>query len=247
MSEPPNARRVAVLSDVHGNAVAFEAVLTELRGLQPDLVVFGGDLTWGSLPEATFALLDELPAPALYVRGNAERALLEPAAEPTERERWLLERHSPEQLSFLATFAERVAVSVDGLGDVCFCHGSPRSDEELVTPETPEERIREMTAGLAERVLVTAHTHLQFDRRVAGVRSINPGSVGLPYEGRPGAFWAILGPDVDLRRTEYSLEETAERYRASGDPHAELMVEMLFTPPTRAEVIEHAETHVFAG
>jgi putative phosphoesterase len=247
MPEQLVAERVAVLSDVHGNAVALAAVLAELRDLEADLVVFGGDLTWGPLPAETLALLAELPAPAVYVRGNAERALLEPPADLTERERWLLDLHPDETLAFLASFAKRVTVSVQGLGPVCFCHGSPRSDEELVTPETPEARMRELTAGLDERVLVTAHTHLQFDRRVAGVRSLNAGSVGMPYEGRPGAYWALLGPDVDLRRTDYSLEEAAARFRESGDPLAEPMVELLLTPPTRADVIEHAEAHVFSG
>ncbi|HWL32890.1 MAG TPA: hypothetical protein VNP89_04730, partial [Gaiellaceae bacterium] len=129
----------------------------------------------------------------------------------------------------------------------CFCHGSPRSDEELVTPETPEERVRAMTAEIEETVLVTAHTHLQFDRRVAGVRSINPGSVGMPYEGRDGAYWALLGPDVELRRTEYSVERASAEYRASGDPLAEQMVEILVSPPTREEVITHAEGLEFSG
>ena len=142
---------------------------------------------------------------------------------------------------FLASFQKQVVVEVAGLGAVRFCHGSPRSDEELVTPRTPAKRVRAMTAQIEERVLVTAHTHLQFDRRIAGIRSINAGSVGMPYEGRSGAFWAILGPDVDLRTTEYSLELAAERYRASGDPLAEQMVDLLFAPPTRKEVVEHAE------
>jgi predicted phosphodiesterase len=247
MRAPQSASRVAVLSDVHGNAVALEAVLADISELEPDLVVFGGDLTWGSQPEETLALACSLTCPALFVRGNAERALLEPSDEPTERERWLSERHSSDAMALLATFAERISVTVDGLGAVLFCHGSPRSDEECVTPETPAKRIRAMTAGISERVVVTAHTHIQFDRRVAGVRSINAGSVGMPYEGRPGAYWAVLGPDVEFRRTDYSVERAAECYRASGDPLAEPMVETLEQPPTREEVIEHAEKVVFAG
>jgi hypothetical protein len=69
----------------------------------------------------------------------------------------------------------------------------------------------------------------------------------MPYEGRPRAFWAVLGPDVSLRRTDYPLAEAVERYRASGDPLAEEMVELLVNPPTRAEVIEDAERREFAG
>jgi len=236
-----------VLSDVHGNAVALEAVLVELERADADLVVFGGDLTWGPLPRETLALLEGLALPALHVRGNAERALLEPTAEPTERERWLAEAHSQDALAWLATFAESVSVDVDGLGPVRFCHGSPRSDEELVTPETPPDRMRDLSAGIEERTLVTAHTHLQFDRRVGDLRSVNPGSVGMPYAERPGAYWALLGPDVELRRTEYPVEDAVARYRVSGDPLTEQMVEILEQPPTPAEVIAHAESLRFSS
>lgn len=247
MTQPPAVERVAVLSDVHGNAVALEAVLEELAGDRVDLVVFGGDLTWGPQPEETLALVGGLRVPALFVRGNADRALLEHSEEPTPREQWLAERHSEEQRALLRSFSEHVVLDIAGLGSTRFCHGSPRSDEELVTPRTPAKRVRAMTAGISERVLVTAHTHLQFDRRVSGIRSINAGSVGMPYEGRAGAYWAILGPDVELRCTDYSLDRAAEEYRASGDPLAEQMVELLFAPPTPAEVIEHAERLEFSG
>jgi putative phosphoesterase len=239
--------RTAVLSDVHGNAVALQAVLEELSRENVDLIVFGGDLTWGPLPEETLALVAGISTPTLFVRGNAERALLEPSDRPTERERWLQERHSPAARAFIAQFAETASVEIEGFGPVLFCHGSPRSDEELVTPGTPARRVRELAAGVPERVIVTAHTHLQFDRRVEGIRLINPGSIGMPYEGRPRAFWAVLGPDVSLRRTDYPLAEAVERYRASGDPLAEEMVELLVNPPTRAEVIEDAERREFAG
>jgi putative phosphoesterase len=238
---------VAVLSDVHGNAVALRAVLEELGSESVDLIVFGGDLTWGPLPAETLALVAGISTPTVFVRGNAERALLEPSVEPTERALWLRERHSPADRAFIAEFAETVSAEIEGLGSICFCHGSPRSDEELVTPATPARRIRELAAGISERMIVTAHTHLQFDRRLEGVRIVNPGSVGMPYEGRPGAYWAVLGPDVSLRRTDYPLAEAVERYRASGDPLAEQMVELLLSPPTRAEVIEDAERRVFAG
>jgi hypothetical protein len=102
--------------------------------------------------------------------------------------------------------------------------------------------------GVAERVLVTAHSHLQFDRQVAGIRSINAGSVGMAYGLGPGnACWAVLGPDVELRRTSFSVERAAARYRATGDPAAERMIGMLESPPTYAEIVEYAERLVFAG
>jgi putative phosphoesterase len=242
------AGRVAVVSDVHANTVALEAVLAELVLLAPDLVVFGGDLTWGPQPEETLALVDTLPMPAIFVRGNADRLLLEDGDDPTGRRPWLLERHTPAALAFLATFVGQATVDVEGLGRVRFCHGSPRSDEEVVTPETPDQRVREFTEGVPETVLVTAHTHLQFDRRVAGIRSINVGSVGVAYGVEPGtACWGILGPEVELRRTAFSVEDAVRRYRASGDPAAERMIGMLESPPSYAEIVEYGEQRVFAG
>ena len=131
---------------------------------------------------------------------------------------------------------------------VRFCHGSPRSDEELITPATPDPRMRALLEGVEERVLVSAHTHIQFDRHVAGIRSVNAGSVGMPYGGRAGAaYWALLGPDVELRQTEYDLEQAVRSYRATDDPLAEQMVEMLLTPPILDEVVEHAEALESSG
>ena len=242
------ATTAAVLSDVHGNTVALDAVLEELIPIAPSLVVFGGDLTWGPFPAETLARVSELSRPVVFVRGNAERALLEPDDEPGERKRWLLDRHPASARALLATFVEHFSVEIDGLGEVRFCHGSPRSDEELITPATPEARVQAFMDGVDERVLVTAHTHLQFDRLVAGIRSVNPGSVGMPYGVEPGsACWALLGPDVELRKTPFSVDEAAERYRASGDPDAERMIGMLESPPTSAEVIDDAERVEFAG
>jgi putative phosphoesterase len=237
-------KKVAVIADVHGNAPALAAVLEEIEREQPHLIVSCGDLTWGPLPEETYDLARGLNA--RFVRGNADRAVLEGVSE-TEREQWMQAHHTETMREFLGGFDENVVLEVDGLGSVRFCHGSPRSDEECVTPETPEERVREFSAGVDETVIVSAHVHIQFDRDVAGIRSVNAGSVGLPYEGRAGAYWALFGPDVELRRTEYDVDATVELYRASGQPNVEQIVEMMLTPPKPREAIDHAEKHIFAG
>ena len=233
-----------MIADVHGNAPAFAAVLEEIEREQPDLIVSCGDLTWGPLPEETYELARGLNA--RWVRGNADRAVLEGASD-TERERWMQAHHTDAIREFLGAFEESVVVEVDGLGPVRFCHGSPRSDEECVTPETPEERVREFSAGVEERVIVSAHVHIQFDREAAGIRSVNAGSVGLPYEGRPGAYWALLGPVVKLRRCEYDVGAAVERFRTSGQPNVEQIVELMLEPPEPREVIDDAEQRVFAG
>jgi len=156
-------------------------------------------------------------------------------------------RHTPEDLAFLAAFEPTVVVDVEGLGPTCFCHGSPRSDEECVTERTPRQRVGAFMTGIDARVVVTAHVHVQYDRVVGDVRLTSPGSVGLPNEDRPGAYWALLGRDVELRRTEYDVERTIRLLRATGDPSVETIVTLLLDPPSREEAIEDAERLVFAG
>jgi predicted phosphodiesterase len=210
----------------------------------PDLVVFCGDLTWGPLPHETLELVRALAIPTRFVRGNADRAVGE---DREGRGAWMTATHAPEDHAFLETFEPTVTIDVDGLGATCFCHGSPRSDHECVTERTPVERVREFMAGRDERVVVTAHVHVQYDRVVDGHRLLSPGSVGVPYEGVVGhAYWALLGPDVELRRTPYDVERAAELLRRSDDPDADRIAGLLLEPPSRDEVIADAERRVFA-
>jgi predicted phosphodiesterase len=236
--------RVAALYDVHGNAPALAAVLEEVEREAPDLVVFGGDLTWGSLPRETLALVRTLEIPARFVRGNADRMV---GVETEGRGPWMTSQHTAEDLAFLAGFEPTVSVDVDGIGPTCFCHGSPRSDEECVTEQTPAERVREFMAGVDERVVVTGHVHLRYDRDVDEVRLLSPGSVGLQYGDVPAAYWALLGPDVEFRRTNYDVDAAVAAMRATDDPRVETVAELMLDPPSRDEVIEDAERRVFAG
>jgi predicted phosphodiesterase len=240
---------VAALADVHGNATALEAALAELEREQPDLIVSCGDLTWGALPRETVALLEPWRDRSLFVRGNSERELLEHKLLESDVARWEHEQHDEATLSdYVASTRLHVTVDVDGLGPTLFCHGSPRSDEECVTAVTPAERVEEFTADVSAACIVTAHTHMQYDRRVGERRLLNPGSVGLPYELEPGnAYWALLGPEVELRRTPYDLEAAIGRMRAAGMPKFDQIEELIRTPPPQAEIIEHVERVVFSG
>jgi len=242
-----SAGRVAVVSDTHSNVAALTAVLAAIEESDIDLVVSLGDSTYGSEPERTRTLLESVRYPAIHIRGNGERALFElrRGRDGDDRECWMREHHSEATHDFLEQSVESAVVTIEGLGDVHFCHGSPRSDIELITPGTPDERMRTLMLGVPERILVTGHTHLQFDRQVVGIRSINPGSVGMPYHELRGAFWAILGPDVQLMRTPYDIEETVRAYQASGDPLTNEMIGVLRTPPTPDEVIEYGESLEF--
>jgi putative phosphoesterase len=237
--------RVAALYDVHGNLPALEAVLAEVEDADVDAVVVGGDVCIGPMPEAVLQRLLALGERAVFLRGNGDREI---AADPpgsglwVERTRWSAQQLSRGQRAWLAALPDTQAVEVDGLGAVLFCHGSPRSDEEILTRISPEERVEAALGGIEEAVVVCGHTHVQYDRQVAGRRLVNAGSVGMPYEARPGAYWALLGPDVELRRTAYHLEAAAAAIRASGFPEAgELAAENVLTVPSAEEATEQFE------
>jgi predicted phosphodiesterase len=236
--------RVAALADVHGNAPALEAVLADVAAECVDLIVFCGDLTWGPLPNETLAVVRAIETPVRFVRGNADRMV---GVEMNHRGDWMADQHDAGATEFVNGFEPYVVSEVDGLGATRFVHGSPRSDEECVTPRTPPERVQEFMAGVPERVVVTAHVHVSYDRQVGGIRLIGPGSVGRPYEGMRGARWALLGPEVELRKTAYDHDRTADLYRSSGIPNLERDLQMLLEPMSRDESIEHAELVVFSG
>jgi putative phosphoesterase len=222
--------RIAALYDIHGNLPALEAVLAELDPERPDAVVVGGDLAPGPLVGECLELLR--PLNARYVMGNGDREVVE--GDQEHGAGWTAERLTPEQRDALAAFEPVVS-----LGGALFCHATPRSDTEIVTRVTPQERLGEILAGVDERVVVGGHTHQQFDRSIDRWRVINAGSVGIPYEGKPGAYWALLGPEVELRRTEYDIERAVEELRAGGFPDLhEMLGESLLDPIDPAELAE---------
>lgn len=240
--------KVAVLADIHGNLPALEAVLAEVDAAAPDLVVVCGDVASGPLPAETIDVLRSLPG-ARFVRGNADRGLVtsfdggRQSTLPGPAADWGATQLSREQRDFLASFSATFAVHVGGLGRVLFCHGSPRSDEEMMTSETADERLRAYMAGVDADVVVCGHTHMQFDRTAGSVRVINPGSVGMPY-GEPGAYWALLGPEIEMRRTDYDREAAAERIRQSAWPGAEEFAKSnVVSVPSTEQALEFFRAH----
>ena len=240
--------RVAVLSDIHGNLPALEAVLEQVARETPDLVVVCGDVASGPLPVETLTVLMALPD-VRFLHGNADRSLVagfDGSAKPRlagPAADWCAAQLSKEHRDFLASFPAEVRLEIDGLGRVLFCHGSPRGDEEMMTAATPEDRLREFTAGSETDVIVCGHTHMQFDRTVDGVRIVNPGSVGMPY-GEPGAYWALLGPGVDFRRTDYDRESAAARIGKSSWPDAAGFArDNVVSVPSVADAMEFFRKH----
>jgi len=241
------AVRVAALYDIHGNLHALEAVLAEPDVVAADLIVVGGDFVSGAEPAETFDRLRALGERARFIRGNADRDAVERFQSPggddeiARTQHWVARRLGRERLDFLADLPLTEVVEVDGLGPVLFCHATPHDDETIFTRLTPNERMRELLAGVEQRTVVCGHTHVQVDRVVDGIRVVNAGSVGMPYEGRRGAFWALLGPDVAHRRTEYDVEASAQAVAASGREDREALARYLLEPLSTEEASETFE------
>jgi len=233
--------RVAALYDIHGNLPALEAVLAEVDA---DTILVGGDAVLGPMPKETLELLRGRGA--TFIRGNCDRAVGGGVTDDdpwVERIRWVREQLDEEEFAFLRGLPHPLSLEVDGLGRVLFCHGTPRSDEEIVTAITPPKRLDPILDGVQEQIVVCGHTHAQFDRLVGNRRLVNAGSVGMAYEGEAGiAAWALLGPTLELRRTRYDADEAARLVRETGLPGAnEFADESLLHPPTAEEVTAHFE------
>lgn len=225
--------RVAALYDIHGNAPALEAALRDVP--EDAAIVVGGDTVVGFEPVRTLDALDALGGRTHWIRGNADRPHEEDGLW-AERERWAFAQIG-DRAAELAALPETLTLDVDGLGPTLFCHGSPRSDEESITRVTSRERLAEIVGGVGEATIVCGHTHQQFDRAIGEKRVVNAGSVGLPYEGRPGAYWTLLGPEVEPRRSEYDYEAAAAEFRASGFPEPDELLGWLFDDPPEPDEV----------
>jgi putative phosphoesterase len=245
--------KIAALYDIHGNLPALNAVLEELEEVQPDLIVVGGDVIPGPIPRQTLARLIQLGGRVRFIRGNGDREVVaafdslpfapEMSEEVREVTNWTARQLEQSQRDFLAQWPEQLALHVEGLGSVLFCHATPRNDVEIFTPISPPERLSAIFSGVEAQIVVCGHSHMQFELQVGNVRILNAGSVGMPYADRPGAYWLLLDPlRIEFHRTEYDLEEAAQQVRESGYPQAdEFAEENMLTVPTAAEATEYFE------
>jgi putative phosphoesterase len=216
---------VAVLSDIHGSLPALEAVLAEPDVAAADLVVVTGDIAAGPQPVEVLDLLASLGNRVRWVNGNADRELVAARAGRESKypvSQWAAGELRDDQLARLAALPTTLTLAVEGLGDVLFCHATPRNDEEMVLVDSRLERWAEVLVDVpgTVRTVVCGHTHMPFARLMDRRMIVNPGSVGMPY-GPAGAQWALLGPGVQLRRTEFDLDAACARIAAeSGFPGA---------------------------
>jgi len=236
-----------VITDIHGNFPALDAVLEEIKSAGVERIIVGGDVLPGPMPHETIARLLALDVPVQFLHGNGDRVVRAQmnGQEPTEvpepfRDiiRWTAAQLSREDEQLLASWPLTLQVQVLGLGDVFVCHATPRNDLEIFTRLTPEERLLPVFAGVDAPLVVCGHTHMQFDRKVGATRVVNAGSVGMPFQD-PGSYWLLLGPEVQLRKTTYDLEKAAALVRQTTYPRAdEFAARNILQPPTEAATLE---------
>lgn len=239
--------RIAALYDIHGNLPALEAVLQEVHSIGVDLIIVGGDLLPGPMPNECTDLIRSQKTPVQALMGNGEREILDlrsgggGMAIPErfrDSVRWVAEVLRPEYEEYISKWPATISVPTSDSSDVLFCHATPRNDVEIFTKLTPEEVLQPVFEHTRESVVVCGHTHMQFDRMIGRHRVMNAGSVGMPF-GEPGAYWLLIDSELSHRKTEYDLRAAAERVQRTSNPLAKDFAERnIKSPPTEAEVLE---------
>ncbi len=237
---------VAALYDIHGNLPALEAVLDDLCTVTVDRIIVGGDVLPGPMPHETLRRLQQLDLPISFLYGNGEIAVLDQLAgrQPRVPEqylpgiRWNAGQLSEDERLEIASWPATVRISIPDLGDVLFCHATPRNENEIFTRLTPDDTLLRIFENTNASVVVCGHTHMQFDRMLGNLRVINAGSVGMPF-GEPGADWLLLGSQIELRHTNYDSAGAADRIRGTGYPFADDFANnSILQPPSEAKMME---------
>ena len=242
--------KIAALYDIHANFPALEATLAEVQRLGADLIVVGGDVVPGPMPHPTIGMLQALDVPVRFIHGNGDRVVLAQRSGRDINEvpsafrdviRWTAEQIDDSTAQWMATWPSTLRLHVHGLGDVLFCHATPRNDTDIFTKRTPEAQLAPFFEGLGVDCVVCGHTHMQFDRMVGRTRVVNAGSVGMPFQP-PGAYWLLIDGEPQLKHTTYDVAACAEAIRRTLYPQAaDFSAHNVLNPPA-----EHTMVDVFA-
>lgn len=240
--------KIAALYDIHGNLPALDAVLHEIAEEGVDEIVVGGDVVPGPMPAEALDRLRAVGIPTRFILGNGEVAILSCRAgrgpgDGVPEQAWPVVEWAARKLTadherWIAGWPKLHQTSIPGVGEVLFCHATPRNENDIFTRSTPEAALRSSFAGLEVDVVVCGHTHMVFDRQVGKIRVVNAGSVGMPF-GRPGADWLLLGTEIEPRHTAYDLENATAQIRESDYPQAAQLGHTLLQPPTEEEIFAH--------
>jgi predicted phosphodiesterase len=245
--------RIGLISDIHGNLLALDAVLAELQREEVDRLVCLGDVAVGPQPREALARVRELGCPV--VMGNWDAFFLGPRPPVPEDEvgirlyeisAFWADELDDDDLAYMRSFVPQLELPLgDGDSALCF-HGSPRSYDDFIFATTPDEELRTMLGDARATVLIGGHAHVQLVRRFEQTLFVNPGSVGLPFSDwwpnrvriAPWAEYGVLCHEqgrlrVELRRTAFDVEALLRLSLASGMPHARWWAESWSEAPTK--------------
>jgi predicted phosphodiesterase len=240
--------RIAIFSDIHGNAIAFDVMLADLAGSRVDRAVCLGDVAQGG-PQPV-ECLDRLESLGCnIVMGNSDQFLLsldsvDESAEPiTERHlavrAWSLAQLEQRHLDFMRSFRPTVKIPLPEHGSLLCFHGSPNSFDHVILPETSDDDFERMADGHWSALMTGGHVHLQWQRRHGDTVFFNPGSVGLAYDHRqleddvhfdPWAEYAVVTSErgrlaIEFRRVALDPQAVIESLEHSGIPYAQQDIE----------------------
>ena len=238
--------RVAIVSDIHGNLRAFQAVLADLRQVAPDLVLHGGDLVYGGgHPAEIIDQIRSLGWPG--VRGNTDEMLWAPEG--------LAEfaAIAPKLAPLLTILQEMIPPTLANLGEerlrwleglplrysqegFSLVHASPNDLWRAPMPNASDDELQSTYTSLRAQIAVYGHIHRPYMRRLPGMKIANTGSVSQSYDGdRRASYMVIDGEGITIRRVEYDVESEAKELLRSGLPHADWLSRILlagrYCPP----------------
>jgi putative phosphoesterase len=223
-------RKVALISDIHGNLDALKAVVKDAEKSGLELFLNAGDAVgFGIYPSQ---VVQALRSPIfLSVLGNVDLEILEAlhlgnTDHPDAMKELAVKELSPSDVAYLQRLPKELRLEVAGTR-ILITHGSPDSIEEHIYPDSPEERLKEISAKADADVIIVGHTHLQMNRTVDGVTFVNPGSVGRPIAGEPKAEYAVLNLSplrVEFRKVSYDVEALAGEMRKKAAPESQVQV-----------------------
>jgi putative phosphoesterase len=225
--------KIAALYDIHGNFPALKAVLDELETIQPDLIVIGGDIVSGPMPDQTLDCLLNLSKriKVKFIKGNGDREVVEASKglelshlseQGRKTQQWVAGELTEKHLEFLSSLPNTMEIHVKNIGDILFCHATPESDADIFTPLSSKERLETLFAHVEHPIVVCGHTHMQFKIDLGKTSIINSGSVGMPFAKRPGAYWLLNDSNgIEFKHTQFDLDRAAEDIRKSNFPTAE--------------------------
>jgi predicted phosphodiesterase len=229
--------KIAFISDIHGNLLAFESVLKDIKKIRADKIVFLGDASdLGMRPAESLDLLQSLNCEC--VMGNHDEFMIEPKKiyEYTKDKlvidtvEWSRARHAQRHLDFLSTFKPFVQIPfIPGMDIFCY-HGSPVSNMENVRPDTGLESFSSRLSDKSNSIFIGGHTHVQMIRNVKGTRIVTAGSVGQPFVGytmpptkHPWAEYTVIsanGPhyNIELRQVKINNDRINKEILSSDSP-----------------------------